>query len=63
MDKKSGHPCIYGYFGITFAREHGKRYVFRMHVVRSAKISSQILILIIGLDITGTFQDFTYNCS
>ena len=37
--------------------------VFRMHVVRSAKMSSQILILIIGFDITGTFQDFTYNCS
>ena len=27
-----------------------------MHVVRSAKISSQILILIISLDITGTFE-------
>ena len=40
-------------FGITFARSrtetYGKRYVFRMHVMRSDKISSQILILIIGL--------------
>ena len=33
---------------------YGKQYVFIMHVVRSAKISSQILILIIGLDITET---------
>ena len=37
--------------------------VFRMHVVRSAKMSSQIPVLIIGIDITGTFQDFTYNYS
>ena len=34
-----------------------------MDVVRSAKQSSQILILIIGIGINETFQDFTYNCS
>ena len=40
---------------------YGKRYVFGMHVARSARISFQILILIIGLDTTETFQEFTYN--
>ena len=64
VDKKS-HPWKYGYFGIAFAREQEimENNVFRMHVVRSAKMSSQILILIIYFDITGTFQDFTYHCS